>query len=299
MPSLKDILLEISDTFGSEELKDIANNNGVQELTIDDDIVQSISEKIKGSKDLLSLDAAKNNPDIIEHVRAQLKPQMRRDLLNNVDTELLEASKELFGEDVVNELSETQSTFDKVKKFREYTKNKITSGSSDSKLKELNEKLKNQMKELQGNFQKSIEEKEKEIAKAKDGYTRQVIDMKFDQELSSYELGEDYTKDFVKKALYADVKSKVMEQAKLTIDDKGNIVPKNPKGEEMDLFVGNKQVTSLKELIDPVIEPFTKKITGNKTQATSDYRPSMATDTSKLSAYQKDLLKRKNTQLEM
>ena len=67
----------------------------------------------------------------------------------------------------------------------------------------------------------------------------------------------------------------------------------------MDLFVDNKKIDSLEQIVKPIIEPFTKKITGQKTQATSDYRPSMAKDTSKLSAYQRDLLKRKNANLEM
>ena len=118
------------------------------------------------------------------------------------------------------------------------------------------------MGDLSKEWEKKLTDKEKEIKKIQTGFTQTLIDTELNKELSTYKLGEDYEKDFVKKALFAELKEKINKKAKLVRDENGQIIPKNPENVEMNLFIESKEIKTLKELIEPEIKPFLKKTSG-------------------------------------
>ena len=257
MPTIKDLILSINETVNSNELSTLAGASGLGEVEVTDDGLKEVKTKL-GS--LLSIDAAKNNHDLEDHFKKKLHPTIKGELLGNIDTDLLSNAKDLFGEESVNEFKELEFTGDKLKKFTELTKSLIAKSSTDDKLKEVNDGLRNQLTELSNNHQKELKKKEKEVEKLNQGFADTLIRKEFNGMLSNYKLGEKYQEGFVKKALFDDVYSKVSQKAKLTLnEDMSKIIPRNPEKPDLELFINNKKVEDLKELLDPVMEPYIQK----------------------------------------
>ena len=108
--------------------------------------------------------------------------------------------------------------------------------------------------------------------------------------LSSYTFGEKYDEDFIKTALFDDVFKKIQKQAKLTLSSDGSIIPKNPENPELDIYVNNNKVTELKEIIEPLLEPFIKKSDGRKPEVDGKYVKAKDTEMTQLA---KDIQSRK------
>lgn len=259
MAGLQDLLLAINEQVQSDELTALAGSSGLKEISIEDDTLTKVKDHYKG---LMSIDAAKNNPDIIESIKETLKPQIKKSVLSNIDSQLLQTSRDLFGDEITSELSGIENSYERIKKFGEHSKKYIADHSSDDKLKGIIEGQKQQMDDLSKNFQSELKKKEKEIEKINTGFNNRLIQKEFTGILANYNLGDKYQEDFVKKALFSDVFSKVQQKAKLTLSDEGSIIPKNPENPELELFIDNKKVDSLKELLDVEMQPFIKKSGG-------------------------------------
>ena len=292
MAQLKDILTNISDSVNAPELKAIVEDEKFPQFEIQDEAFEPIKEKISG---LMTFDAALNNPKIVDSIKETIKPQIKKSVLNNIDDELLLNSRELFGDSVASAMADDKvNTYDRVKKFTEATKKLISEGAKDVKLKEANEALKKQMEELQTTFQKQIEEKEGAINEIKTGYSQKLIDKQLENELANFELGEKYTEPLFKKAIFDEVKGKVKKQAKLVLTDDMNIGIKHPDNEELALIINNKTVDNVRDLIAPIIEPFTKKASGKKLETDgkqeTEYKNA---EPVKISSLAHDIMKRK------
>ena len=279
MALLKTILSDLNAQIGNDKLGEFANSESVATIEIDDEVSEDVTTKIKG---FLTIDAAINNTDIQSKIRDQIKPAMRRDLLGKIDIAILESSRELYGDDATSKLSGIEFTNDRVREFTKMAKDQIASGSSDKKTKELNEGLKNQLNKINADHAKQIESKDAEIIKVKQGFTNKLIKNKVNSLLSSYTYGEKYQDDFIKTALFDDVFRKVQKKAKLTLSDDGSIVPKNPEDPALDIYVNNNKVTELKEIIEPLIEPFIKKSNAQKPEVDGKYVKAKDTEMTQL-----------------
>lgn len=288
MGKLTDLLGTIASKIGSNELKDIAQNNGIAEIDIDEGIFEAIDGKFKN---LLTLDAARNNPELVEKIKEELKPQMKKSLLTNIDETLNTHVGKFLSEDQIQEITGIERTNDRLGKFFEYAEMSLKEGSKDSKLKEINEQLKKQISDLNANFKTELAKREEDLKKLDTGYKSKLINNGLDSILSKYSLGEDYEKDFVKKALFADIKEKVHKSAKLKLGDDGNIIPKNPENDELDLFIDNKKIDNVQDVIEPLMKPYLKKKVGTTTTPGAEYTPAPQTD--KQSRLAQDIMERK------
>jgi hypothetical protein len=287
MPKLKELFKNIATRIGSNELSDIAENNGF-DIDIDDNIMSSVNERM--SK-LMTIDAARNNPDLVAAVKEELKPQMKKSLLTNIDESINANVGKFLSEDQIAELTGIERTQDRLGKFFELAEHGIKNNSKDSKLKEINDQLKKQLSDLNANFKVELEKKDGELKKLDQGYKNKLINTKLDSVLGKYTLGEKYQEDFVKNALFSDIKGKVSKLAKLTLKDDGSIVPKNPENDELDLFVDNKKIENIKDIIDPLMKSYTKKTPGTSKGNPSEYKP--ASQTAEKSKLAQDLIKRR------
>ena len=287
MGKLTEILSALNAQIGNDKLGELITTEAVTAIEIDDEAVTDATTKLKG---LLTIDAAKNNTDIQAFVRDQIKPAMRRDLLGNIDVELLQASRDLYGDEATSTLSAIEFTSDRVKKFAQMAKDQLSKGVNDKKLKEINDGLKNQINKINAEFATKIEAKDAEVIKVKKGFTDKLIKNKVTSMLSSYKYGEKYDEDFIKQALFDDVFRKIQKQAKLTLSADGTIVPKNPENPELDIYVNNNKVTELKEIIEPLLEPFIKKSDGRKPEVDGKYVKAKDTEMTQMA---KDLISRR------
>jgi len=279
MGKLIDILSAINAQIGNDKLGELIKTEAVTAIEIDDEAVTDATTKLKG---LLTIDAAKNNTDIQAYVRDQIKPAMRRDLLGKIDVEILSAARDLYGDEATSKLNDIEFTNDRVKKFTQMAKDQISVGSKDTKLKEINDGLKNQINKINAEHAHQIEAKDAEVVKVKKGFTDKLIKNQVTSMLSSYKYGEKYEDDFIKKALFDDVFSKLQKQANLTLSKDGTIVPKNPENPDLDIYVNNNKVTELKEIIEPLLEPFIKKSDGRKPEVDGKYVKAEETEMTQL-----------------
>lgn len=284
---IKDLILAFNENINSNELATLAGASGLADIEVSDNTIEEIKTKLGA---LMSKEAAQNNPVLEDHFKKKLYPVIKGELLGNIDTDLYKNAKSLFGDDIENEFKDIEFTSDKIKKFTELTKTLIEKGSGDTKLKEVNSGLKKQIKELSESFNKDISKKDKEIKNINSGFNDLLIKKEFTSKMSSYNLGEKYNEDFVKKALFEDIFYKVQKQAKLTLSENGSIIPKNPENVELELFVNNKKIEDVKDIIDPLMQSYIVKKSG-KPGEQSVYKP---TDkTAKMSTLAIDMHNRK------
>ena len=256
MPKLKDFLLEINETFANNEIVSIAGASAIAEIEVGDDTMTEIKTKMSG---LMSIDAAKNNHDLEDHFKKKVYGTIKGELLGNIDTDVLATAKIMFGDEKANEIKEIEFTGDKIKKFSEFTKEAIESkDGGDEKIKILNVGLNKQVADLRLEMEKATKANDKEIKKLNSGFTEKLIDKEFSATFHSYTLGDKYQEDLFKNALRDQIRKDVQGVAKLTLSDDGNIIPRNPENIDMDLFIQNKPVETLKDVMDPLMSPYIK-----------------------------------------
>ena len=288
MAKLKDFLLQLNETFANNEIVSIAGASAIAEIEIGDNTMTEIKAKMSG---LMSIDAAKNNHDLEDHFKKKLYGPIKGELLGNIDTDVLATAKTMFGDDKANAIKEIEFTGDKIKKFAEFTKEAIESTEGgDEKIKTLNVGLNKQVSDLRLEMEKATKDKDKEIKKLNTGFTEKLIDKEFSATFHSYTLGDKYQEDFFKNALRDQIRKDVLKVAKLTLSEDGNIIPKNPENIDMELFIQNKPVETLKDVMDPLMVNHIKVNNVDKKVLKDGYIPALEV---KLSVQAKELIKRR------
>jgi len=297
MAKLKDLILAINENVNSNELSALAGAGAIQDVEVQDDTIKDVKTKLSS---LMSIDAAQNNPEVKAHYKKMLHPEIKGELFGNVDTDILQQSRTVFGDEVTKEFDGLEYTGDKIKKVFELTSKLAQSKSSDDKLKSTNEALNKQMKELTENLNSKIAEKETELKTAHTDFKNKLIRERFNGLMADYKLGEKFSdidyKEFLSNKMY----SKISEKAHLTFNDSGAIVLKNPSDVNIDLYENGKKVESIKEMLDPLMESYVVKQDSNAGQKPTILNPEGRTQTvRKLSPYAEDLQRQAKGDLEI
>ena len=112
--------------------------------------------------------------------------------------------------------------------------------------------------------------------------------------MSTYKLGEKFQDDFIRESLSNKMFQEVNKKAKLSLNENGSIIPRNPENPELELFDGNKKIESIKQILDPLMTDYiVKKPEGGKPKDV--YKPAQETQMGSLAA---DLLKRRKAKEE-
>lgn len=253
MALLKDFLLDANKKLQIPGIEALAGSAGLAEIELDDDSMTKATAKFNG---LMTIDAAKNTPELADHFKKTLHPIIKGELLGNIDTDVVSTVKNLFGDEAVEKLKEKEFTGDKIKFFGELAKTAIESkDTGDVKIKELNTNLNKQIQDLNGSAEKKQKEFDKLLKKTEQGFDAVLIEKEFNAAFSSYNLGDKYSEDLFKNALRAETRDKVKAVAKLTLsEDKTQIVPKNPTDDGLELFIDGNPIKSLKDVLDPLMK---------------------------------------------
>ena len=257
MIKLKDFLLDINKTLSIPGIEALSSASDIATIEIDDETAAQTTTKL-GT--LMSIDAAKNNHDIEAHFKTKLHPTIKGELFGNLDTDLMGTAKNLFGDEALGKFKDLEWTGDKIKLFGELAKVAIESESGgDEKIKTINTELNKQIVDLNKVLEKSNKDHEKDRKKDKLGFETILIDKEFDATFNKYNLGDKYEGDLFKNALKADVRQKVSKIAKLTLSEDGQIIPRNPENDGLELFInGNKKVENLGDIMDPLMKDHIK-----------------------------------------
>ena len=298
MAKLKDLILAINENVNSNELSALAGASGVQDIEVQDDTITDVKSKLSN---LMTADAAKNNADVKAHYKKMLHPEIKGELFGNLDTDILQLSRSVFGDSVTEQFEGLDYTGDKVKKVFELTQKLAQDKSSDEKLKATNQALQKQMEELTENLNSKITEKENELKTAHADFKNKLIRERFNGLMADYKLGEKFSDPDYKEFLSNKMYSKISEKAQLTFNDNGAIVIKDPSDANIDLYENNKKVESIKELLDPLMESYVVKQTDPKPgQQPTILNPEGRTQTvRKLSPYAEDLQRQANNDLDI
>ena len=253
MALLKEFLLDANKKLQIPGIEALAGSSGLAEIEIDDDTMKLATDKLGG---LMSIDAAKNTPELAEHFKKTLHPIIKGELLGNIDTDVASTVKNLFGDEAVEKLKEKEFTGDKIKFFGELAKTAIESkDTGDVKIKELNTNLNKTIAELTNTIEKNGKDHAKALKKSEQGFDTTLIEKEFNATFNDYKLGDKYDTAMFKNALRTDVRDKVKAVAKLTLsEDKTQIVPKNPTDDGLDLFIDGNPIKSLKDILDPLMK---------------------------------------------
>lgn len=292
MPKLKDFLLEMNKTLANNEIVAIAGASGIAEIEVGDETMTEIKTKMGG---LMSLDAAKNNHDLEDHFKKKVYGTIKGELLGNIDTDLLNSAKTILGDESVDKFKDIEFTGDKIKKFTELTSLLVkdlveNKDGGDEKIKTLNAGLNKQVADLTANIDKAEKAKDKEIKKLQIGFDEKLIEKEFTATFNTYNLGDKYQEDFFKSSLREKIRKDVQGVAKLTLSEKGDVIPKNPENIGMELFIQNKPVDTLKGVMDPLMADFIKVNNVKDKNLKDDYVP--AKDV-KMSKQAQDLIDRR------
>ena len=255
---LSDFLREANKTIGlgSNELEAIASSSAISELEVDDSLKEKLENKIHS---LLTIESAKNNPELESHFSKLLYAKTKGELLGNVDTSLMGFAKEVLSDDELKRMEEADFTKEKVKILMEGTKKKLADKSSDEETKKLIDGYQKQMKIAQQEKEEAIkaiqEEKEKEVS----GINQKLIKNQFYRFVNDkYKLAENYTSDeVVKNAILNNLYEKAAAKATLTLDEGGNIDLRQLENPEMKFYIGGKE-GFLNDLVDPEIKNYLK-----------------------------------------
>jgi hypothetical protein len=238
----------MSKPFG-EVIQLIANKSGLDTSELTDlfqvkaEVSEETFQKIEGSlSQLLSLQDAKNNPDLHKHFKAlSLNPFDK--LLN----EVLESGS--IDEDVVNELKANPNTYDRAKKLIA----KIAESKPASKADKDIEPLKAKIAELNNQVLKQREDYENKINSIAEENKTSLINYQIDSLLSSKEFANsDLPKDVniltAKTLLEKELREK---NAKIVLGEKG-LKLVNAETPELDFTDSNKTV-GFEDLVTKVL----------------------------------------------
>lgn len=254
---LSDFLRLLNDTFNSNELEALAGSGDIQNIEVTDELAESVKEK---AASFLTLEAAKNNPELEKHFKTKNFSTLKGELLGNVDTGIQGIVKDLLGEDKIAELDTIEKTKDKVKWLGEEFKKVVAEKSNDEKMKKLVNDYKLQVEKANQEIEKTRKEKDEEVSKFREEFNSKLLNKEFHRYINdNYQLAEPYAKNpTIKKALYNEFMKNVADKANLLLDDEGNILVRQKDNPDMDYFINGSKKGELKDLLDPAVKDYLK-----------------------------------------
>ena len=240
MPTIKEVLKLIAAKTGNQELAKVADAD-ISEIN-DDDFL-----KIKESVgNLFTAESAVNNPRIIELIEPKLKGKFKEEYEQQVKKSIYSSAEEkiaTLGEKFGVDLAD--------KRIDEMVD--LIKGVDPSKAKtKAYEELQKEFSTFKEGHEKTIKEKEGEFKNYK-------VTSLLKNKMSSKELAEAYKPEMIRESLIDKAISEVRSKAVIDFDDKGGYKLFNPDSPDNELFGENNQKLTLDDLINPILEPFTKK----------------------------------------
>jgi len=241
--------------FDDDELNAVVSSGTMQNIDVSDEL----QEKLE-SVTLLTLDAAKNNPDLHEHFKSKLYPQVSGELLDRVDSRIHQAARDLLSEEDYNKIQSTQKTQDKVQIFSDLAQKRVTEKIEDPTTKG---KIKSLTEEIE-NTRKLLEQKESEWSQEKNSIVsdtqNKLIKANVLNKIKSYQLAEQYAstpklRQLVEEAIFEEISQKAVPKFS---EDGTSIELYDKKNPELEYYEGSKRI-GVDEIIEKSVQPYLKK----------------------------------------
>lgn len=260
----KEFLIFISTIFDNSKIKEIAESLKDNDTAISDEVSGQLKDAItENMGSFMSMEAAQNNPKLEKYFYTKVYPKIQGDLLGNIDNEIEGIAASVFGADIVKEIIDQENTKEKLKIFKEKSKEilkkKFSGDEAQQKLQEAHDKINHLQEEYANKLQAKEQEIEQEKAKVHDVF----IKSKFVDMAKSYQWQESLASENVQSILIDRLYSVVKNKASLKVNDIGGIDVYQKDDPETLLFENNKKL-EIKDLLDKEIDPYLDKAPAKK-----------------------------------
>ena len=256
MAKFKELLEEINGLLGNNEIEALLGASDfalVMNHEIQDDTLTQIKDKLKK---VVSIEDAKGLPELKNHFKKTLFPEIKGELLGVVDSELLKDAETLFGAEEKAKLQEMDFTKDRLKHFTKLVNEKLAQGGKDEELKKQLQAAHDRVEQMQKAHEQELKEKEEQMKSAISQAETKLLKGRFMSAAASYNWNDAYKDDAIKNVLIESKFNELTKVANVKLDDSGNIVLKDKNDPELDYHEGNKKIdfkTKLEESIKPFL----------------------------------------------
>ncbi len=263
MPKLLDVVRELGGMINSEEFSAALSASEPFSVDISDEEFTKIKEQ---SKNLLTMESAANNPDLIKMIRPKLLPELE-------EQEMARKKKSIY--DNIEE--QTATTFEKLgldlkgKRFQDQL-NEIAQYKASSDNSGVVEKY-NQLQEEFGQFKEKSAKKETELMGQFESYK---VDSKLLNKLQSMNLATPYKEDMIRNNILNGALNEIKKKAAISLTEDGAFKLANKENPELELFDGSKKL-GIDDLISPIMQPYIAKNNPDRKQELGKGLPSTST----------------------
>lgn len=236
-----DIIKLLSTRVDSPELVELTQDPD-KELT--EDQAQSVKNALLN---LMSKEAAKNNPEIIEAVKSEYFPVHKKTVLKDF-------------EDKIKPLADKLGVSLEGKKFADEMFSAVTKAIEEKglpKSDEIVESLKSERQKLSEQLESTKTEYEQKLKEIQQSQRNKELFREFENKFNNYNLADSYKDEFVLKSLKKSLWEDITSKAHLDLSDEGIKVFEKEMPEK-ELYLNNKKAT-LETLLEPKISSYLKK----------------------------------------
>lgn len=242
-----------------KKLFDLVGLN-IEEFTKAEELTPEQTEQATAALgNILTVEAAKNNVTLREQIKNEYYPVLKKHILNNVDKNLEQLVREIFGEDKYNELVSVDSTDQRIKRIHEwYTESLKETKGVDEKLKTTIDHLKKQVEQITSENEDKLKQKDEIIRTKEQEFTGKLLKGQIFQMAHKYDLADPYKDDLVRNAILETMWQELNGKATVKFNEQGEIELKAKEDPNVDLYKDNKRL-GVKDLIEPFLSPYLKK----------------------------------------
>jgi len=255
--AVKTILETLNNQIDSRELSAaLKADNFEGEYALSED---GINDILTQTKDLLSMDSAVNNREVIEKISKDLYPKHMKSALSKVEEPLRPVLDKL-GIDY----SDKEFISDAIQDI-EAKINDLASGDN----KQVIESLNNDIRLLKDAAIQKEEQFSKDLQKRDDDILADKLYQKYKSKATEKQWADAYSDPDLRQAILEQKWKKLQANAHLKLSDSGDIIAMQKEFPDKELYNGNK-VQTFQSLLEPEFEPYLKKSTPEKVNTSGE-----------------------------
>ena len=265
--SIKSILETLNNQIDSNELDAaIKADNFEGEYALSEDGITSI---LSQTKELLSINSAVNNREVVEKISKELYPKHMKSALSKVEENLKPVLDKL-GVDYTNREFISDAIQDIVPKLAE-----LSNGDNKDLVDSLNEDVR-KSKEL---LITQSEQFEKDLKQRDDDILQDKIKAKFTSKATEQTWADAYSDPEIRDAILTQKWKKINAKAHLTLSESGEVIAMQKDFPEKELYLeGNNKPTTFQSLLEPEFEAYLKKSSPEKVNTSGVETPKQYSD---------------------
>jgi hypothetical protein len=258
---IKDFLKVLNAKLGIPEIDGWIAASDLNAVEISKEAATELEDSVK---ELLTPEAAKNNPGLKSYFKQNLTSSIKGEMLGNVDTQLHTITGNLFGDEARAEIEEIEFTKDKFRLFEEKLSDHQFK-KADDKTKLQIEGMKNQLEKNQAAYKKKEDALIAEMTKLKSGMNEKLTHAEISRRIGSKQFAEKYNEEDMKSILMQTAISRINKEAIVKMNDKGELGTFDKDDPSMQYYIDGIEQT-VDNLIDKHIGKYLAKSEPKRTK---------------------------------